>query len=52
MQQTREPKDADKPAGHWEESWTFRGCGHDVELPIVFTPDGKGGTHYLLKGGS
>lgn len=48
----REAKDADKPAGHWEESWTFRGCGHDVELPIVFTPDGKGGTHYLLKGGS
>lgn len=46
----REAKDADKPAGHWEEAWTFRGCGHDVELPITFTPDGKGGTDYAIKG--
>ena len=46
----REPKAADKPAGHWEEAWTFRGCGHDVELTIVFTPDGKGGTRYAVKG--
>ncbi len=48
----REAKDADKPAGHWEEAWTFRGCGHDVELPITFTPDAKGGTQYVIKGGS
>lgn len=47
----REPKTADKPTGHWEEAWTFRGCGHDVELPIIFTPDGKGGTYYSIKGG-
>ena len=46
----RAANDADKPAGHWEETWTFRGCGHDVELPITFTPDGKGGTHYAIKG--
>ena len=47
----REPKEADQPAGHWEEAWTFRGCGHDVELTIVFTPDGKGGMQYAIKGG-
>ncbi len=50
---TRPPRmanEANKPAGHWEETWTFRGCGRDVELPIVFTPDGKGGTHYAIKG--
>lgn len=48
----REAKEADKPAGRWEEAWTFRGCGQDVELPIVFTPDGKGGMQYAVKGGS
>ncbi len=47
----REPKEADKPAGHWEELWTFRGCGHDVEQAVVFTPDGKGGMQYAVKGG-
>lgn len=46
----RATNEADKPAGHWEETWTFRGCGRDVELPITFTPDGKGGTHYVIKG--
>lgn len=45
----REAKSADPPTGHWEEAWTFRGCGHDVELPIAFTPDGKGGTFYNIK---
>lgn len=40
----------DKPVGHWEEIWTFRGCGRDIELPITFTPDGKGGTRYTIKG--
>ena len=45
----RVPTATDKPAGHWEEVWTFRGCGHDVELPITFTPDGKGGTLYTIK---
>ena len=48
----RTASEADKPAGHWEETWTFRGCGHDVHLTIVFTPDGKGGTHYAIKGGN
>lgn len=42
--------DSKAPAS-WEEAWTFRGCGHDVELPIIFTPDGKGGTFYSIKGG-
>ena len=45
----RQTKEADKPAGHWEEAWTFRGCGLDVEVPITFTPDGKGGTHFTTK---
>lgn len=46
----REAKEAGKPASRWEEAWTFRGCGHDVELPITFTPDGKGGTQYAIRG--
>jgi hypothetical protein len=46
----RETLEADKPIGQWEEAWTFRGCGHDVEVPITFSPDGKGGTHYVIKG--
>lgn len=45
-----ESKEADKTAGQWEEVWTFRGCGHDVEVPITFVPDGKGGAHYAIKG--
>lgn len=47
----RETGETDKPLGQWEEAWTFRGCGHDIDLPITFTPDGKGGTHYAIKGG-
>ncbi|MCK6382743.1 MAG: hypothetical protein L6Q52_00145 [Rhodocyclaceae bacterium] len=45
----REPKEADKPAGHWEETWTFRGCDRDAELIVVFTPDGQGGMRYAVK---
>lgn len=45
----REPKDHDKPAGHWEEAWTFRGCGQDVEISLNFTLDDKGGTHHTVK---
>ena len=45
----REPKETDKPAGHWEETWTFRGCSRDVEVAVVFTPDGKGGMQYAVK---
>jgi len=45
----REPKEADKPAGHWEEIWTFRGCGRDVELTVVFTPDSQGGLRVAVK---
>ncbi len=37
--------------GPWEEVWTFRGCGHEAELAIAFSPDGKGGTFYTIKGG-
>jgi hypothetical protein len=51
-QPPRETKEAGKPAGHWEETWTFRGCGQDVEVPIAFTPDGKGGTRYAIKDGN
>jgi hypothetical protein len=42
---------ADNPASPWEEVWTFRGCGHEVEIPVTFMPDGKGGTVYSIKGG-
>lgn len=42
---THAPHEVDK-TGRWEETWTFRGCGHDVEIPITFTPDGKGGMQY------
>jgi hypothetical protein len=45
----RAAADANKPAGRWEEAWTFRGCGQDVDVPVTFTPDGKGGTHYTVK---
>jgi hypothetical protein len=45
----REPGNPDQPAGHWEESWTFRGCGKSVELSIVFFPDGKGGVRSEIK---
>ncbi len=45
----QDAKETGKPAGHWEEAWTFRGCGHDIELSIVFTPDGKGGMQYAVK---
>jgi len=50
MHPPRTPAEADKPAGHWEESWTFRGCGLDVEVPVTFTPDGKGGMQVAVKG--
>lgn len=40
-----------KAPAPWEEAWTFRGCGRDVELQIIFAPDGKGGTFYSIKGG-
>jgi hypothetical protein len=46
------PAETGKPAGRWEETWTFRGCSQDVEVHITFTPDGKGGTHYAIKGAS
>lgn len=42
---THAPHEVDK-TGRWEETWTFRGCGHDVDIPVTFTPDGKGGMKY------
>ena len=42
---THAPHEVDK-TGRWEETWTFRGCGHDVDIPVTFTPDGKGGMQY------
>ncbi|MDT3735354.1 MAG: hypothetical protein ROZ00_03900 [Denitratisoma sp.] len=46
---THAPHEVGK-TGRWEETWTFRGCGHDVDIPISFTPDGKGGMHYATRG--
>ncbi len=44
------PGEAGKPADLWEESWTFRGCGYDVDVSITFAADGKGGTRPAIKG--
>lgn len=30
--------------GKWQEIWTFRACGKTVDLPVVYSADGKGGT--------
>lgn len=29
-------------AGSWQEVWTFQSCGKPVDVPVVFTADGKG----------
>jgi hypothetical protein len=35
-------------AGSWEEAWTFRLCGHRVEVPIGFVADGQGGATWTI----
>jgi hypothetical protein len=35
-------------AGSWEEAWTFKLCGHSVEIPIGFVADGKGGANWSV----
>jgi len=42
---THAPHEVDK-TGRWEGTWPFRGCGHDVDIPVTVTPDGKGGMQY------
>lgn len=36
--------------GVWVETWTFKTCGQNTDVPITFTPDiGGGGTSYTMK---
>lgn len=35
--------------GVWNEEWTLRGCGQTVKVPIIFSPDGSGGTTFIIK---
>lgn len=32
--------------GYWEESWIVNRCSQQVEVPITFMLDGKGGAYY------
>lgn len=32
--------------GVWQEKWTLKGCGLNVDVLMNFTPDGVGGTNY------
>ncbi len=31
-----------KAKGPWHEVWTMKGCGHDYEVPLTFSPDATG----------
>ncbi len=33
---------AKAPTAPWKERWTVYGCGKQVDVPVTFTPDGKG----------
>lgn len=35
--------------GVWKEIWTFQGCGQRVPVPVIFVPDGKGGTNFFTE---
>jgi hypothetical protein len=37
-------------SGAWSEVWTFRVCGHRVEVPVSFTADAQGGADYDIDG--
>lgn len=43
------PPQADRLGSRWTESWTFRGCGRDIELPLAFEPDGRGGVRHRIR---
>ena len=36
--------------GSWVERWTIASCNKHVTIPISFTPDGKGGTNFAVRG--
>lgn len=35
-------------SGGWSEVWSFRVCGHRVEVPVSFTADAQGGADYTI----
>lgn len=34
--------------GYWKEAWVVNRCSQQVEIPILFTLDGKGGAYYQI----
>lgn len=34
--------------GYWQEIWTVKRCSQQVDVPITFVLDGKGGTYYQV----
>ena len=36
-------------AGVWDETWTMQGCGHKVDVPVQFVPDGHGGVYFTVR---
>jgi len=49
---TQPPRDRDADAtvdtGTWKEDWTVLACGKSVKIPLVFSPDGNGGTKFVV----
>ena len=35
--------------GHWTEYWTFRGCGEEVPVKVLFRADGWGGSTFTMQ---
>ena len=35
--------------GYWQEAWTVNRCGQQIEVPILFRLDGKGGAYYQVQ---
>jgi len=36
--------------GSWSERWTISSCNKHITVPISFTPDGKGGSYFAVRG--
>lgn len=35
--------------GYWREAWIVERCSQQIEIPILFTLDGKGGAYYQIE---
>jgi hypothetical protein len=42
---------SNSPTRPWHETWTMAGCGHIVDVPLSFVPDGKGTQVIMQPGG-